>query len=131
MGLRSLAKADNKSILNNIVSGFGWPISIKSPDGLTANLTGFSDDIAMVVDPDTGTPVTGRLISAVLHVQDILDAGLSIPIGISDGAKKPWLVEFDDSIGGHYVCKVRNSHPDRALGQVVLILELFDTNGLP
>ena len=131
MGLRALAKADNKAILNNDVSGFGWPLEIKSPEGLTASLTGFSDDIALVIDPDTGTAVTGRLISAVLHVQDILDAGLTIPEGISAGNRKPWLVEFDDSVGGHYVCKVRNSHPDRAIGQVVLILELFDTNGLP
>ena len=130
MNIRAMAKADNKAILNDGASGFGWPIILTSPEEVSVPLTGFSNDIAQIIDPDTGTAVSGRLISAVLHTQDILDAGLVIPRGISDGAKKPWLVAFADINGVEATYKVRNSNPDRALGEVSLILEVYDTNGV-
>ena len=130
MNIRAMAKADNKAILNDGASGFGCPIILTSPEEVSVPLTGFSNDIAQIIDPDTGTAVSGRLISAVLHTQDILDAGLVIPRGISDGAKKPWLVAFADINGVEATYKVRNSNPDRALGEVSLILQVYDTNGV-
>lgn len=129
MGLRDIAKADAKSILNDGVYGFGWPITITDPDGTIVNLTGFSNDVAEVIDPDTGVAVSGRIISVALVISDITDAGLELPAAIADAAKKPWLVAFDDINGNPFIFKVQKSNPDRTLGIITCVLEFYETCG--
>ena len=125
MSLRELAKADNKAILNDDVCGFGWPIYITSPGGIRKKFTGYGDDIAQIIDPETGTPVSGRLVSATLHIQDIIDVGFDIPHGVANQHQKPWLASFSSIVGEILEFKIRESAPDRMLGQVVFILEFY------
>ena len=126
MGIRVTAKADVKAILNDGVHGFGWPITITDPDGTEIDLTGFSNDVAEVIDPDTGVAVSGRIASVALVISDITDAGLDLPEDISDATKKPWLVEFDDINGNSFTFKVQQSNPDRALGIITCVLEFYE-----
>jgi len=127
MSLRTIAEQDLATILEDGVTGFGWPITLTAPDGTVGALTGFSDDIAQVIDPDTGQAVSGRLASAALRTAAITAAlpGKGLPVGIADAASKPWLVAFDDINGNAYTFKVAQSNPDRALGLVTLLLELY------
>jgi hypothetical protein len=126
MSLRQLAEADLGVILEDSATGFGWPISVTDPDGNVGSLTGFSDDIAQVIDPDTGQAVSGRLASVALRISSLALAGLTLPRGIADTGSKPWVVEFDDINGNAYKFKVAQSNPDRALGLVTLLLELYE-----
>lgn len=125
MGLRATAEADLAFILEDADTGFGWSISVTNPAGTTADLTGFSNDIAQLIDPDTGQAVSGRLASAVLRISSLTAAGLDLPVGIADSASKPWLVAFNDINGNAHMFKVAQSNPDRALGTVSLILEAY------
>jgi hypothetical protein len=126
MSLRQLAEADLGVILEDSATGFGWPISVTDPDGNVGSLTGFSDDIAQVIDPDTGQAVSGRLASVALRISSLAIAGLTLPRGIADTCSKPWVVEFNDINGNAFKFKVSQSNPDRALGLVTLLLELYE-----
>lgn len=125
MSLRQLAEADLGTILEDGVTGFGWPITITDPAGNAGTLTGFSDDIAQIIDPDTGQAVSGRLASVALRISSLALEGLTLPKGIADAGSKPWVIEFDDINGNAYKFKVSQSNPDRALGLVTCLLELY------
>lgn len=125
MSLRSIAEADLALILEDGVYGFGWDISVEDPDGNTGELVGFSNDISQLIDPDTGQAVSGRLASAVLRISSLSAEGLGIPTQVSDANSKPWVIEFSDINGVSYRFKVSESNPDRALGIVVCLLELY------
>ena len=127
MGLRDQISADIKSILEDSDTGFGWAITVTDPDGVSGDLTGFSDDIAQSIDPDTGLAVSGRTASVALHFTSLSDEGLGIPVAIADSTKKPWIVEFDDIVGESYTFKVSESIPDRAVGVVVCLLEVYES----
>lgn len=126
MGLREQAEKDLGAILEDGVTGFGWPITITDPAGTVGTLTGFSDDIAQIVDPDTGQAVSGRLASVALRMSSLMLEGLGLPKGIADTGSKPWVIQFDDIGGTPYKFKVSQSNPDRALGLVVCLLELYE-----
>lgn len=125
MGLRQIAEADLEFILEDEVAGFAFPISVTDPAGTTANFLGFSNDISQAIDPDTGIFVSGRTASATLRISSLSDAGLSLPISIADDSSKPWIIVFDDINGNSYTFKVIEGNPDRALGVVVCLLELY------
>jgi len=127
MGLRSKAESDLQFILEDSTAGFGWPIMITDPSLLSSQLTGFSDDISQIIDPDTGQVVSGRSASVVLRISSLYGAGFtSLPKGIADNTNKPWLIQFDDINGFTHKFKVIQSDPDRALGIVSCILEAYD-----
>jgi hypothetical protein len=128
MSLRRTAKTDLNTILNDSTTGFGWPITVTSPKGIRKPLTGFSDDIAQLIDPDTGQAVSGRLISAALTIADIMAVFSTegLPKGIEDKTSKPWIVEFDDLDGNSYKFKVAKSNPDRMLGLLTMMLEFYE-----
>lgn len=126
MSLRQLAETDLGLILEDSSTGFGWSITVTDPAGTSRTLTGFSDDIAQIIDPDTGQAVSGRLASAAIRISALTNAGLSLPRGIADSGSKPWVIEFDDINGNPYKFKVSQSNPDRALGLVTCLLELYE-----
>lgn len=126
MGLRQIAETDLGLILNDSSTGFGYSITVTDPSGFARPLTGFSDDISQIIDPDTGQAVSGRLASVALHISSLIAEGLALPVGIADAGKKPWLIEFDDINGNPFKFKVSQSNPDRALGMVVCLLELYE-----
>jgi hypothetical protein len=125
MGLRDLAEADLGRILEDAETGFGYPITLTDPSGTVLRLVGFSNDIAQVIDPDTGQIVSGRSASVALRVSTIIAAGLDLPRGIANSSSKPWVVEFDDLLGTPHKFKVFQSNPDRTIGMVTLILESY------
>ncbi len=125
MGLREIAEADLSVILADNLCGFSWPITVTDPAGTSVSLGGFSDDISQIIDPDTGQAVSGRLASAALSISALTAAGLGLPQGIADSGSKPWLVAFDDINGNPFTFKVSKSNPDRALGVVICLLELY------
>lgn len=126
MGLRTVAEQDLGFILEGDDQGFRWPITVTDPDGNTSSgLFGFSDDISQVIDPDTGQAVSGRLASVSLRVSSLMVQGLGLPQAIADASKKPWIIDFDDINGNPFTFKVQESNPDRALGIVICLLELY------
>lgn len=125
MSLRQLAETDLGLILEDSSTGFGWPITITDPAGNTGTPTGFSDDIAQIIDPDTGQAVSGRLVSVALRISSLALEGLTLPRGIADAGSKPWVIEFDDINGNAFKFKVLKSNPDRVVGLVTCLLEIY------
>ena len=124
MNLRELAEADLAFTLEDGAFGFGWPITITTPAEVVSNpLTGYSNDISQVVDPDTGMLVSGRVATVALRISSLTADGLAIPHAIASKTQRPWLITFDDINGQTYTFKVKQSNPDRGLGVVTLILE--------
>lgn len=127
MNLRKIAETDLAGILEGD-SGFGWLIKITSPDGIVKELTGFSNDVSQVIDPDTGIIVSGRNASIAIRIELISQAfpGKGLPRGIANSSEKPWVVEFSDINGNNHKFKISESNPDRTLGLVTCNLELYE-----
>lgn len=126
MGLREQAAADARAIVGDTATGFGWPVTVRNPDGVEAELSGLTNDIHQTIDPDTGMPVSGRVASVVLSLADLGSIeDLGIPVGISDGARKPWIVMWTDLQGVDQTFKVRETRPDRSAGLIVCLLEKY------
>ena len=123
-GLRALAESDLEFILED-TDGFGWDITVTSPEGVSANLVGSSGDVGLLVDLETGLVVSGRLANVILRISSLTTARLAIPEGIMDASKKPWLVTFNDINGNAHTFKVSQSSPDRTIGVVKLMLEAY------
>ena len=125
MSLRELAEADLGVILGDNTAGFGWPITVTDPEDRSAVLVGFTNDIGQLIDPDTGVAVSGRQASIALRMTSLLAAGLGLPKNIAAVDRKPWRIAFDDVVGETHRFKVIESMPDRALGVVTCLLELY------
>lgn len=125
MSLREQAELDLAFLIEDSTSGFGWPAVITDPSGTSLNVVGLSNDISQVIDPDTGMVVSGRLASFTVRMSTLTAGGLTQPKGIADAGSKPWIVAFDDIGGVACTFKVRESNPDRALGVVSLMLEVY------
>lgn len=127
MGLRDIAEKDLGVIMEDNVTGGGWSIKVTDPTGNSGAgpLIGLSNDISQIIDPDTGQAVSGRLATVSLRISSLIAAGLELPVGISDSASKPWLMDFDDINGNSYTFKVSQSNPDRTLGIVTCLLETY------
>lgn len=125
MGLRELAAVHARSILGDEY-GFTWPISVTDPEGKTAALKGFSNDVHRGIDPQTGLPISDRIASIAVSMAALVAAGLELPKGVSHESEKPWIVSFDDINGHSHTFKVREAEPDRGLGIVTCRLEAFE-----
>jgi hypothetical protein len=121
MNLRAQAAIDNRAILENEASGFGWLIVLTSPAGVSALYTGFATDISETIDPETGLAVSGRRASVVLSLFSLPE----LPTAVPESNRRPWVVDFDDVTGAGTTWKVVEVKPDRAIGQVVLLLEAY------
>jgi hypothetical protein len=112
-------------ILEDSAAGFGWPITVTDPAGLSATLTGLSNDISSTIDPETGVAVTGRVASVAIAIASLTAAGLSVPRAIAERGSKPWRVRFNDVAGAPHEFKVREATPDFGLGIVTCTLEPY------
>jgi hypothetical protein len=126
VGLAEIIYADTRAILNDSVFGNGVAISLTAPDCRVGTLTGFSNDIGLLVDPDTGQAVSGRAATIAIHLADLAEQGLGIPENVQNKRSKPWVVGYTDQLGNTYTFKVSESHPDRTLGVVTCSLVSYD-----
>lgn len=124
MSLKSLSEADLGLIIENDFDG--WPVLLTAPDLTAIPLTGLSNDISQVFDPDTGQAVNGRSATVSLRMSTVLAAGKGLPEGIANSSSLPWTITVDDVNGSSGVFKVARSDPDRALGMITLFLEVYD-----
>jgi len=125
MGLRQIAEQDLSAILSDSF-GFSWNIRLTDPLGVSKIVTGFSNDIAQVIDPDTGLFITGRSASVAFNMALLKSSGFySLPVSVADTSKKPWIVDFDDINGSAHKFKVIESQPDRTLGMIVCLLSIY------
>lgn len=129
MNLRELAAKDFASIVSDEANGFGWPVAIKSPTGIIARLVTLTTDISQLVDPETGHYVTGRKASSVVPMISARAAFNSLPIGVADSYSKPWILYTQDIEGTGKLFKVADTYPDYAIGGLVMMLEVYDSEG--
>jgi len=125
MNLRLQAELDLSFILEDATNGFGWPATITDPSGKTDSFVVQSNDISQIIDPDTGQAVSGRSASASVRISTLTAKGFALPQGIADSGSKPWIIEFDDISLNPFKFKVAQSNPDRTLGIVSCLLELY------
>ena len=126
MALRDIAANDLRAILTDSSRGFGWPITVVSPAGVSVDMVGSSTDISQLIDPQTGQAVSGRAASVAIPMVDLYAAFSNVlPRAVAEAAGKPWLVTFADIAGTSHTFKVSDSNPDRAVGCVSLLLEFY------
>lgn len=130
MNLREQARADLSFTLKDDVNGFGRAVVLIDPDGQQIELVGQTGDIGLVIDPDTGTAISGRTAHISIGVDDInaaITAGQisGFPRGISDETSKPWICRFDDLEGATYTFKLINTFPDRTLGLLTCLIGAY------
>lgn len=124
MGLRETAESDLATTLEDVDAGFGFAFTLTDPAGNSVPLTGSYNDIAQVVDPNTGMVVSDRIITIVPRISSIYAAGLTeLPRGIADSGSAPWIVTATDRYGSVYTFKIRQADPDHTLGIIVCFLE--------
>lgn len=121
-GLRKLAARHFERFAADTAHGFGWPIRVVAPGGEFLDTSGFSTDIAQMIDPDTGLAVSGRLASVAIPLRVLSDAFGVLPRRVDSQTDTPWLVEFADVEGAAHTFYVQSSDPDRAIGSLVLML---------
>lgn len=122
MGLHDQAELDLGQVLES-ETDWGVPITLTNPAGFSGSeaLTGSSQDIGRLIDPDTGQGVSGRQATVELRLSSLTAAGFTeLPLAIADTALKPWVVGF-----AGLTFKVKESHPDRTSGVISLILEFW------
>lgn len=127
MSLRLQAADDLLGILEDVDGGFGWPITVTNPEGVSASLTGYSADVGTTISPETGMLVAGRRASVALPIARLTASGLGMPRAIANQGSKPWIVVVDDIAGEPRRYKVSHAMPDRALGIVTCSLEAIET----
>lgn len=126
MGLREQAEADLGMILEDKSFGWGWALTITSPEGKTEPFVGFSQDISLAVDPDTGMLVSGRTATVVVRISTLRAKGFAEnPKGVPESNKRPWVVGLRDINGVPCLFKVIRSLPDRMIGTLPLVLETY------
>ncbi|MBL9108083.1 MAG: hypothetical protein JNM74_02385 [Myxococcales bacterium] len=124
MSLRQQARADALRILEDL-AGFGWQITVTTPNGVELEMVGRSTDVAMALETETGQLVSTRRASVALATQRFDEAGTGLPSNVVDKGLKPWLVRFADIGGTPHVFKVSQTHPDRTVGVIVCELEVY------
>lgn len=122
MNLRDQAATLARRFLENSSSGFGVDVTIHTPEGQPIAITGFLNDIAQALDPQTGALVAGRTQTLTVSIKPFTELGIELPRGIADRKAKPWRVTWTDARGEH-VRKVSEARPDRGLEITVLFLE--------
>ena len=125
MSLLAQATTDFKSIVEDDVGGFGWPITVTSPAGVAFAVKGLQNDISELIDPETNQLVVGRLAAIAVELGQFIASGGPMPTYVSEEKSKPWLVAFVDVGGTAHTFKVRESRPDRTVNALVLILEMY------
>lgn len=120
MDLHQLAEAD----LAFTLEGDGQTVTLTDPTGASADFQAISNDISLLIDPETGVPVSGRNANVALRIASIRAAGFLLPKGVEDGAEVPWVVDYTTVDGDTVTTKVMASNPDRAIGLITLRLEL-------
>lgn len=130
MNLRDQARQDLAFTLSDDVEGFGWPMVLIDQDGAELPLVGQSGDIAILIDPDTGTAIAGRTAHFALQISQInaaVEAGTisGFPEGINEADLKPWKIRFDDLEGATYTFKIVQTFPDRTLGLLSGLLGVY------
>lgn len=125
MNLRSQAASDFRAILEDDAAGFGWSIVVTSPAGVAVSMRGYSADVGLVIDPETGVAVIGRRASVALSIASLREAGLGIPGGVADSSQRPWRIQFNDTEGNTFSFRVVSSMPDQTIGSVTCLLEAY------
>jgi len=121
MGLRAQAIADAALF----VAADGDTITITDPAGTSAIVKALTADIEQAIDPDTGQAIVGRTVSVAVPISVLTAASLGMPRGSGDTKEKPWTVSFDDSEGNAQTFAVFEARPDKTMGIVVCMLEVY------
>lgn len=117
-----------RRIVQAKTTGFALDVTVTDPNGLSSGvIQALSSDIHQILDPETGLAVSGRHATVQLAISTLRAAGFigELPRNIQDSSSKPWLVEFEDLEGARQVFKVNQGNPDRSLGLINCVLEVY------
>lgn len=124
MGLLSDAAADVKAILED-TDGFGLTVTVTSPAGTAAQITGIPSDIGQTIDPETGQAVTGRQVHISLPVATLRSSFGELPRGVLDRSEDPWRVTVQLPLMAQPATyAVSTTMPDE-VGCLVCFLEIY------
>jgi hypothetical protein len=122
MGLRALAARHTKWIATNTNHFANGSVVVTNPAGASSPFAGLTNNIAEVIDTDTGMTLSGRSASVAIPISDLVDS-LGFPEAVAETTRKPWVVVYEDTEGNSYTFKVVEVLPDRTVDLVTCILE--------
>ena len=122
MSLHTTVQSDLAAIMSDTTAGPGRTVVLTDPDNRTRTVTGISNDISQVIDPETGVPVSGRSVVVSFLISDLIAAGFAVPVGVADEGIKPWRAGYTDLFGTTHRFKILHADPDRTLGIVICTL---------
>jgi hypothetical protein len=123
--LRDLAAADHRLIVEDVTGGFGRELTFIDPDGKTAVINGFWNDIGQALDPMTGSMVAATVAFVRVTLGALRAAGLGIPVGVAEKDRMCWTVEYVDMGGRKHRCKISEVRKDRSIDAVDCYLTTF------
>jgi hypothetical protein len=124
MSLLQRMQKDSQRIMNSNL-GFSSDIVLISPDEDEYPLKSIVSVIHNLIDPDTGSPVSGFLANASLNRLDLNALGLAIPEGESSEYERPWLIRYTNIDGILVTNKITRSAPDEANGNILCDLGAY------
>ena len=117
--LRDLALEHNKAIFQKQAD-----CVFIDPSDTVYNIKGFSIDTNVWVDPQTEQLVSKNQVSITINRSELpLD---NQPEVIHEEDEIPWRVRFPDDLGVEHTYKVFNILPERTLGMLTCLLELYE-----
>lgn len=118
--------ADVQAILAD-TDTFSRAITFTAPDGASAELTGFAQEIGQRLSLETGEVVAGAQASLSVSFDAFRTAfgATAMPEAISEADSRPWRASFEDAAGTVREYKVSNVMPDYHLGAFTCLLESY------
>lgn len=129
MNLRQLAEKDLETILETDQRGNRYPFTVIQPDGYQSvnPVYGYGNDISQMIDPDTGMLVAGRNATFTFRVNHLINEGYtSLPKVEHSNIEKPWVFKYVDFEGVTHTFTIRSAMPDKTIGIITLVLELYN-----
>ena len=123
--LRAIAERDLEFILEDVEAGWGNPIVVTNPDGLTGVVNGQTGEVHALVDPETGATISVKTAHCSMRQKTLFDLGFTLPKAQPDETKKPWVFQFADQNGIVRQYAVSEARPDNTLGVITIMLEFF------
>lgn len=119
MNLNTIAEQDLSFTMEDSDNGFGVDLILKSRHD-SYPVTCQTTDISFFIDLQEGTAASGRTVEVNGRISTIESLAADLPC-------KSWTVDYVDTNGKTWTCRVANVDPDRKLGIYKMILEAFNS----
>lgn len=124
MSLIDRARADIARVTQD-TNGFASEVTLTNPQGQSAQVRAFTNEVWQGLDPNSGNNVNGAVASIAISFDALEKAGLGTPQNPHNQSAKPWTValRFADGVARTY--KIAESRRDMLLGLIWYVIHHY------